>query len=283
MKEIESQFEEYVRWCKDVRRMSPQTLHAKKWTYRNFIEESGLERIEQISNQTINLWIMNQTNRGCSGRTTNIRLSYLVASIRYFHDMGIATPELKLRLVAKAKEVPPKRIYYSEDQIRKVLSFADRQEWLLISLCYDCGLRISELRSLRLLNIDGQMVRFIGKGSKSRESYMSLQTRQKLDDWIAREKVSDYLWASGGSNGEPISVEEIRYLMRKPFKKAGFVDFHPHALRHSFATSICDNGASVAVAQKMLGHNSLVTTERYVHSFDGHLKEYFNQYKFSVA
>lgn len=284
MKKIEKQFNEYIDYCKNIRLMSPQTIRGKRWTLSNFIENVDIVRVEDISNQAVMEWIQSQTARGCSGRTINARVAHLVAALRYFIDMGVSIPNLKLRLLVKAKEMPPRRTYYSKQQIDLVLRYADRLEWLLISLCYDCGFRISELRNLKLLNIDGQRVTFLGKGSKHRESYMSESTRAHLDDWIQREKVTDYLWVRDGMNGKrPLTIEEIRYLMRKPFYKAGFTDFYPHALRHSFATNICDNGAPLVIAQKMLGHSNLSTTERYVHTFDGRLKEYFTQYKFEVA
>ena len=55
-----------------------------------------------------------------------------------------------------------------------------------------------------------------------------------------------------------------------------------HSLRHSFATDLVENGAPLPVAKEMLGHANVATTERYVHSFEGHLNEYFNRYKFAT-
>lgn len=284
MSKIEKQFEEYLNYCQNVRLMSEQTMHGKKWVISNFLEDLNVTDVALLSNRDISKWIESQTARGCAGRTINTRMAHLIAALRYFQDMGVNMPNLKLRLLVKAKEQPPRRTYYSKEQIDRVLSFADRLEWLLISMSYDCGFRISELRNLRLLNIDGQKVNFVGKGSKAREAYMSAETRRRLDNWIQRERVVDYLWVREGlSSKEPLTIEEIRHLMKKPFEKAGFVDFYPHALRHSFATGICKSGAPLPIAQKMLGHSNLSTTERYVHTFDGHLKKYFDEYKFAVA
>ena len=71
--------------------------------------------------------------------------------------------------------------------------------------------------------------------------------------------------------------------MTRAFERAGYYGFYPHSLRHSFATNLCDSGAPMVVTQKMLGHSNLGTTERYVHTFDGRLKEYFERYKFEVV
>ena len=109
---------------------------------------------------------------------------------------------------------------------------------------------------------------------------MSAEARERLDDWIKSQGIDGYLWP-GRSNGH-ISVDEARIMMRHAFTAAGFDNFYPHALRHSFATDIVNNGAPLEIAKEMLGHSNLATTERYVHSFDGHLESFFDQYKFAA-
>lgn len=283
LKSIDKQIDEYLNYCENVRRMSEQTLHSKRWICREFLKTIKIDSLSELSNKHINEWIAEQTARGCSGRTINSRLVNLVAMLRYFQDMGISFPKLKLRLIIKCKEQPPRRVYYTREQIEQVLRYADRLEWLLIKLCFDCGLRISELRNLRLMNLNGRMVTFIGKGSKARESYMSEEARSRLDDWIQRNRISDFIWVRTPGKNEPMSVEDIRYLMRKPFYQAGFKNFYPHALRHSFATDIQKHGASLMETKEMLGHARIETTERYVHGLEGHLEYFFDKYKFTTA
>jgi len=283
LKSIDKQIDEYLNYCENVRRMSEQTLHSKRWICREFLKTIKIDSLSELSNKHINEWIAEQTARGCSGRTINSRLVNLVAMLRYFQDMGISFPKLKLRLIIKCKEQPPRRVYYTREQIEQVLRYADHLEWLLIKLCFDCGLRISELRNLRLMNLNGRMVTFIGKGSKARESYMSEEARSRLDDWIQRNRISDFIWVRALGKNEPMSVEDIRYLMRKPFYQAGFKNFYPHALRHSFATDIQKHGASLMETKEMLGHARIETTERYVHGLEGHLEYFFEKYKFTTA
>lgn len=283
LKAIDKQIDEYLNYCENVRRMSEQTLHGKRWICREFLKTIKIDSLSELSNKHINEWIAEQTARGCSGRTINSRLVNLVAMLRYFQDMGISFPKLKLRLIIKCKEQPPRRVYYTREQIEQVLRYADHLEWLLIKLCFDCGLRISELRNLRLMNLNGRMVTFIGKGSKARESYMSKEAKTRLDDWIQRNRISDFIWVRTPGKNEPMSVEDIRYLMIKPFYQAGFKNFYPHALRHSFATDIQKHGASLMETKEMLGHARIETTERYVHGLEGHLEYFFDKYKFTTA
>lgn len=283
IRQIDKQIDEYLNYCENVRRMSEQTLHSKRWICKEFLKAIKIGSLSELSNKHINDWVAEQTARGCSGRTINSRLVHLVAMLRYFQDMGISFPKLKLRLIIKCKEQPPRRVYYTREQIEQVLKYADYLEWLLIKLCFDCGLRISELRNLRLMNLNGRMVTFIGKGSKARESYMSEEARSRLDDWIQRNRIIDFIWVRTPGKNEPMSVEDIRYLMRKPFYQAGFKNFYPHALRHSFATDIQKHGASLMETKEMLGHARIETTERYVHGLEGHLEYFFDKYKFTTA
>ena len=275
--ELARQLDEYLNYCEAVRGMSRQTMLGKRWVCKAVLTEIPINDVREITNQHVNNWIALQANRGCSGRTVNTRLTNLIAMLRYFQDMGIVMPGMKLRMISKVKEQPARRQFYSKEQIEKVLEHANEMDWLLIRICFDCGLRISELRNLRLANLDGAKITFVGKGSKARESYMREDTLRRLMSWIEHNGTTDYLWTKRGCT-KPISVEQIRYHMRKPFYDAGFKDFYPHSLRHSFATDIQSQGASLLEMQLMLGHSNATTTQRYIHGLDGQLENIFEKY-----
>lgn len=284
MKKIEKQADGYFEYCEKVVNLTKQTMRGKKWVILDFIKESGLESIEETTNLVIDEWTAKQMSRGCSGRTTNSRLITLLAMLRYFERRGVEIPGLDLKAIEKAKEEPPKREHYTQEQIEFVLRNCDRMEYLLIALSYEGGLRISELQKLRVSDIDGQRITFIGKGRKRREVYISEATKRRLDDWIKTENVVDYLWVrKSRASSRPITVEECRYLMRNAFCRVGITGFYPHALRHSFATNICHKGAPLPVVQQMLGHANLLTTQHYIHGFDGHLQDYFFKYGLAGA
>ena len=80
-------------------------------------------------------------------------------------------------------------------------------------------------------------------------------------------------------NGEPPTVNTVRKWLREAFAAAGFEGFYPHALRHSFATDLQIRGASVMEIKEMIGHESVATTERYLHGFDGRMRELFDKYR----
>lgn len=276
---LEKQLEDYIRYCEKIRGMTPATMAGKRWLCRTLVKSKAFPNdIRQFSNRHINNWIAEQTERGCSGRTVNSRINSLVALLRYFLDMGTPIPRLKVRMIVRMNEQPPRRKFYTREQIRRVLRRCDKLEWLLIKMSFECGLRISELANLRLDDIHGRRITFIGKGNKAREVYISPECSERISEWAESQHIIDYLWVrERGSNR--LCVDELRYLMRNAFRRAGFNDFYPHALRHSFATDIQRSGANLLVIKEMLGHSNAMTTERYLHGLEGHLEEFFTKYR----
>lgn len=279
---IERAFDEYLEYCEFTRRMSRQTLSAKRWVMRDFRASVPVSSLSEITTQQVNDWIATQARRGLNSRTINTRICHVVAMFRYFRDMGVEMPELKIRHIVKQKETEPiRRVFYTREQIEQVLGYCNQIQWLLVKLSFDCGLRITGLRNLRLLNITDRMIVFTGKGGRRREVHMSREARERLTQWIVSRRIDDYLWQK--PNGILLSVEELRHLMRQPFYLAGFRNFHPHALRHSFATDIQRNGATLMESQEMLGHSNAVITQRYLHGLDGQMAACFERLKFSAT
>jgi site-specific recombinase XerD len=274
-KSIYEQVEEYMGYCRYVRNMSQTTIANKRHTYKHFVFDSECSDLTELENVHFTKWVECQIKRGVSARTVNIRMANVLSLLRYHREMGLSMP-IKLPLIQKLKEGPARRVFYSRSQIEQALMFADELAWLLIRICFDAGLRISELRNLRLDNFFGQRIKFVGKGSRDRESYISHETYERLQRWIKNHNINSVIWLD--KKGCQYSVDELRRKMRKPFYEAGFTDFYPHALRHSFGTDLQRKGASLLELQKMLGHSNSTTTERYIHGLDGRLEDLFVKY-----
>ena len=181
---IKHAFNEYLEYCEFTRRMSQQTLSAKRWVMRDFRASVPAKTLGEITTQQVNDWIAAQARRGLNSRTINTRICHVVAMFRYFRDMGVEMPELKIRHIVKQKETEPiRRVFYTREQIEQVLGYCNQIQWLLVKLSFDCGLRITELRNLRLMNISDRMIVFVGKGGKRREVHMSREARERLTQW----------------------------------------------------------------------------------------------------
>ena len=90
---IERSFDEYLEYCEFTRRMSRQTLSAKRWVMRDFRANVPAKTLGEITTQQVNDWIAAQARRGLNSRTINTRICHVVAMFRYFRDMGVETAE----------------------------------------------------------------------------------------------------------------------------------------------------------------------------------------------
>lgn len=278
MKPIFHQVNQYLDYCEHTRNMSPATLRAKRSVYYRFIKATRISSLEELGNDSFNLWVKAALSRGASPRTVNTYNANIMAMLTYYREMGLRIP-LKTPLVRKLKEGATRRDFYTRSQIKEVLKFADPTTALMIKIAFDGGLRIAELTNLRLANLQDNRLNFIGKGNKPREVYLSRSTADSLYRYINKYNITDYLWPSSRREGLPLTVHAVRKRLRKPFYAAGYHDFYPHALRHSFATDLEYRGASVTEIQQMIGHSSVATTERYLHALDGHLAALFAKYR----
>lgn len=278
--EIYQQLTNYYKYC-ERRRMSPKTMQWKTYCINRFVKFSKITCLEDITNQQVDDWIDSMIARDNTGRTINLHLYQLQAMLKWQRDDNVIMPNLKLSRIAMQKEVPPRKVFFTREEINKALSMADRREWLWIKLSFDCGLRISELHNIRLKDISGKKIRIVGKGSKLRFVIMSDEARERLSDWIEREQITDYLWIE---RTEPklLQTQTIRVAMKKVFHKAGFDDFRPHDLRHSFATELKQLGVPTRQIQAGMGHSSEAITERYLSDLDGFNIEEIYNVKFAV-
>jgi integrase/recombinase XerD len=146
----------------------------------------------------------------------------------------------------------------------------------MIEAMYSCGLRVSELVSLRLgdLFFDDGFIRVIGKGDKQRLVPVSGAAREKITAWLAVRDASvttDTLFLN--IRGRGLTRVMIFTILKDAAATAGITKtVSPHTLRHSFATHLMEGGASIRQVQELLGHESITTTEIYTHLDTTHLR-----------
>ncbi len=144
----------------------------------------------------------------------------------------------------------------------------------IIETLYGCGLRVSELVSLRLslLNPDEECVTVIGKGDKQRVVPISHEALDQIASYVAgaRAEVTpnhgcdDFVFLN--RKGGQLTRVMIFYIVKDLCERAGIrKNISPHTLRHSFATHLLEGGANLRAIQQMLGHESIATTQIYLH------------------
>ena len=157
----------------------------------------------------------------------------------------------------------------------------------IIEMLYSCGLRVSELISIKLSNINFRMgiVKIDGKGNKERVIPLSKNAKEEIKRYL--KVYRDYLDIEKGyedvlflnKRGTALSRVMVFNIIKHLANRAGIKkNVSPHTFRHSFASHLVSGGADLRAVQDMLGHESILTTEIYTHLDDHYLKDTINKF-----
>ncbi len=181
----------------------------------------------------------------------------------------------------------------SEDDVTRLLDVAAKagtpegtRDATILELLYATGLRVSELVSLNVSDIDFEeaYIRCWGKGSKERLVYLYPRAVMELRQYLGSARRS-LLGSHKGENalfvnhrGERLTRQWVWSILKTYSKKANIDEgITPHTLRHSFATHLLQNGASLRHVQELLGHSSISTTQVYTHLTNHHLRQEYEK------
>ena len=234
--------------------------------------------------------------RVIDGGLANSSIRREITAIRQFMQWMLLAKKLEINPAEelKLKKQPPKlpniidietlnRLMEQPDPktpMQKELWIRDRA---ILELFYSSGLRISELRNLRFIDIDltRMQVRVVGKGDKTRIVPVGSKARDSLLEyikiyikWMGVLNKNDYIFIT--RHKTHLTVSQIRSRVEFQAERAGLEQhLYPHLLRHCFATHMLSNSHDLRAVQEMLGHTSISTTQTYTHlDFDSLASEY---------
>ena len=281
----ENQLRVYLKWCVNVKQLTPSTMATKRSVLGRFIVQTKTENMSQLTNKKLNWWIEKKAlgyfGARCNPTTIRTSVATIVAWIVWLRDMNYPM-KIKTRMVVKPKPAPCRRKWYTSEQIAMVLNECDDLlTEVMIRVLFDTGMRAQEFSNLRLSDLNGRTIYTVGKGRKDGWVYISDTTRERLDAWIRAAGVIDYVWIKTTRHNyfEPLTVDGIRKKIQRQFREAGLENFQLHELRHSFATDVRKRGADVDVVRRLLRHSSLQVTQRYLHNLDGDMCEIWDEIK----
>jgi integrase/recombinase XerC len=250
----------------------------------------------------VKLWMIHMLDSGISARSVKRRLSAVKSFYRFLLSTGVVRVNITSK-VLMPKTDKPLPVFFKESEMeafkcRNVMpqydEGMDKEEWLeqmrdylLVEMLYQTGMRRAELASLKDGDVDLKLrqVRVFGKRKKERvvplgdelvkeiEGYLTIK-REILGDqggsgiFLVRKKKNGE-WVSLGANG-------VYNIVRAYMGEVSTLQKHsPHVLRHTFATTMLNNGADIRTIQALLGHSSLAATQVYTHaSFEQARKVY---------
>lgn len=186
------------------------------------------------------------------------------------------------------------------DEIDSIIATVDMRstkglrDSAMLEVLYSCGLRVSELTSLRTSDLffgEGY-IRVVGKGDKQRLVPISRTARDKIQIYLDDRRTNEDRERSKGlirrpdsqtlflsNRGRALTRVMVFTIIRQAALRAGIdKQVSPHTFRHSFATHLLEGGASIRQVQELLGHESILTTEIYTHLDDRHLRETLEKY-----
>jgi len=191
-----------------------------------------------------------------NAKTISKKLSAIRSFVKFMQERGECIT-LKGDAPIKVAKTLPKPIAHKH--IKEAIEIAEQEERLIVVLLYTLGLRISELSSLELKNIDREWISVMGKGQKERELPLLDKTHVLIEQYRVEFSPRKFLFEK---NGAKLSENSLRYKLTSLFKKIG-MHVTPHMLRHSYATHMLNNSARIADVSELLGHSSMATTQIY--------------------
>ena len=267
--------------------LSQNTLDAYRQDLSNFSNWLKPVNLENADRITLLDYLAYRLKQGYSSRSTARSLSSLRAFYAYLLTKSLISdnPTAKIQSPKLGHSLPK---ILSEEDVEKLINAPNTKEPLglrdraMLELLYACGLRISELINLEVLNLNIRqgVVKVLGKGSKERLVPMGEPALDWISDYLTygREqlltdtKKSSILFLSNRGTG--MTRQTFWYRIKLYANKAG-VDqsLSPHTLRHAFATHLINHGADLRTVQLLLGHTSLSTTQIYTEVARHRMKE----------
>ncbi len=288
--------EEFLRGARAERDLSVHTLSAYASDLEQFTEWAGRNQVsdlDSIDRRLLRHFIAYLSQRGYARRSIARKRSALRSMLAWavVRDLipsnpaeDLAGPKLDKPLPRVMKAADAQRLCELPPQDNP----AGVRDRAILELLYGSGLRVSELCGLDLGDVDltGHTLMVVGKGRKERQLPMSGPGVAAVRAYLSGAR-SYFLEGNNSppeshalflnSRGGRLGPRSVRALMEKYLAAEGSRPLGPHALRHSFATHLLDNGADLRAVQELLGHESLATTQIYTHVSTERLRTVYEQ------
>jgi integrase/recombinase XerD len=242
--------------------------------------------IELVKIDNFQEFIAELYDLGISPRTQARVISGIKSFYRYLtiEKLIPENPTLLLEAPRLGKHLPEVLTVNEIDQMIDAIDMTKaegQRNRAIIETMYGCGLRVSELCNLEMANVhlDEQYLIVIGKGNKERMVPMSETSIDEIRSYLTdRERLNIKPGEEGilflNRRGHRLTRVMVFYIVRDLAEAAGVKKtISPHTLRHSFATHLLEGGANLRSIQQMLGHESIATTEIYLHLDNTRLRE----------
>ncbi|MDF2699220.1 MAG: recombinase XerC [Haloplasmataceae bacterium] len=283
----------FKKYLMTERNYSPHTIINYEIDLREFDEFLKSEDIEQITNfsyQDARKYLAFLHKKGLAKSSVSRKISSIRTYFKYLESRKYVNenPFLMLTLPKKDKKLP--KFFYLKE-MKQIIDSIDSTDLLgqrnsaIIELLYGSGLRVSELCSLELhqINFSNNLILVRGKGSKERYVPMTKYCFEAMNKYINDSRRKLLMNSKSNTNiiflnhlGFKLTTRGVRDILNRIIEKTAQIHkITPHMLRHTFATHLLDNGADIRSVQELLGHSQLSTTQIYTHVSKEKLKQVY--------
>lgn len=277
---------EYLHFCRTEKGLAPNSLDSYRRDLARCGAFLGQTELTAVDCELLRSYLDDLRKKGLSSRSIARHLTTLRGFFAFLQEQGEVTGNPTELLVSpKIGSALPK--YLSEHAVNTLIetppdaSAAGLRDRAMLDLLYATGLRVSELISLRVSDLDelSGVLRVIGKGNKQRLVPVGKAALHSVGEYLREHRagllkgrVTPYLFVTG--RGTRMTRQGFWKLLKKHGKSAGiFKSLSPHVLRHTFATHLLEGGADLRSVQTMLGHVDIGTTQIYTHVMRSRLKD----------
>lgn len=284
---MKKEINDFLFFMKNFKSSSPHTLRAYKRDLMDFYEftkEMNLD-YKSVTRNDVRRFLYKLKDKNLTKKTISRKISGVRSFYRFLLKEGYIdkNPLLTLELPKVEKRLPT---FLTEEEVFKLINAPDKKtilglrDNLILKMLYSTGMRVSELVSLRIseLNLDKGEVIIKGKGNKERVVFLTHDILDEIKYYIQkRRKNSNFLFLN--RKGKLLTDKGVRLLVEKYAKKIiPYKKITPHTLRHTFATHLLTNGADLRSVQELLGHTKLSTTQIYTHLTKENLKRVYENF-----
>ncbi|ANE52793.1 tyrosine-type recombinase/integrase [Flavisolibacter tropicus] len=272
----------FLDYLKFEKRFSQHTILAYEndltafWDF--IITQYGELKLSEISHLYIRTWLASLKDAGLTAKSINRKISTLKSYFKYNMKVGEVEQSPMVKIIAPKNEKRLPQFVADKDinTLFQHVEFPDnwqgKTEYLLLSIFYQTGMRLSELINLKESSISyyNQTIRVLGKGSKERVLPVSGELLALIKSYCAEKVALD----KGNTEnllvtekGKPLAPRQVYSMVKKYLSQVTTIEKRsPHVLRHTFATHLVNNGADLNAIKEMLGHSSLAATQVYTHN-----------------
>lgn len=249
---------------KTIARFSPLTLKGYEIQFNLLSRCAGDIELSEVNVNVIKDYLAELTELKTSSLAARIR--FLKAFFTWAHTEGYidTNPTAGIR-EPKIRDKKPK--FLSDEEILKLKDGCQTLlEKVILEFSFATGCRVGEIHNINHTDIhwDNNSIDIMGKGNKRRVIYFSEPCKEVLQAYLAQRTDTDEALIVTDRAPHRMSVSEMRYVLKRIAKQAGMVNnVYPHKLRHTYATHLLNNGASLEAIRQLLGHGTLKSTMLY--------------------